>query len=334
MTTRLPRPRCVRATTASPSRRSSRCAYGRRADSIASAIAVSSPETEAMSTSRRVSSRLGRVEIEVGHRASLRSARADTLGGMTTAWGHGLATTATSTGTVLDTWFPSPRLGAPPAGGDVRRPGGARAVGGRGRPPRGHHRPRHAGHRPGCCARVHSGRLPPTAPAEPPARRPEHDQPRRDLRPPSDRGVDDGRPDAPRGVRPPPPGPAASRDLGARHRQVPATARLRHTRPGADRGRVAGAARRAPRAGHDGDARGLRQLQRGHSRHLHGRGPDLPGRRGRRRLGCRGRRIHHGHPVGRRDAARQSSADAPCSERTPASASRSATTRSSRRAST
>lgn len=34
---------------------------------------------------------------------------------MTTAWGHGLATIAAD-GTVLDTWFPSPALGAPPAG--------------------------------------------------------------------------------------------------------------------------------------------------------------------------------------------------------------------------
>ena len=40
---------------------------------------------------------------------------------MTAAWGHGLATTATSgvgAGTVLDTWFPAPRLGALPAGVD------------------------------------------------------------------------------------------------------------------------------------------------------------------------------------------------------------------------
>jgi 2,3,4,5-tetrahydropyridine-2-carboxylate N-succinyltransferase len=40
---------------------------------------------------------------------------------MTAAWGHGLATTATSgagAGTVLDTWFPAPRLGPLPAGVD------------------------------------------------------------------------------------------------------------------------------------------------------------------------------------------------------------------------
>src|SRR6478735_6238070 len=37
---------------------------------------------------------------------------------MTTAWGHGLATIAAD-GTVLDTWFPSPALGAPPAEAEV-----------------------------------------------------------------------------------------------------------------------------------------------------------------------------------------------------------------------
>lgn len=37
---------------------------------------------------------------------------------MTTAWGHGLATTAAD-GTVLDTWFPSPALGSAPATADV-----------------------------------------------------------------------------------------------------------------------------------------------------------------------------------------------------------------------
>ncbi len=41
---------------------------------------------------------------------------------MTAAWGHGLATTATSaagSGTVLDTWFPAPRLGGAPNGGAI-----------------------------------------------------------------------------------------------------------------------------------------------------------------------------------------------------------------------
>ncbi len=35
----------------------------------------------------------------------------------TGAWGHGLATIVESTGTVLDTWFPSPALGAPDGSG-------------------------------------------------------------------------------------------------------------------------------------------------------------------------------------------------------------------------
>ena len=40
---------------------------------------------------------------------------------MTAAWGHGLATTATSgagAGTVLDTWFPTPKLGSRPSAVD------------------------------------------------------------------------------------------------------------------------------------------------------------------------------------------------------------------------
>ena len=42
--------------------------------------------------------------------------------------------------------------------------------------------------------------------------------------------------------------------------------------------------RRPPGRGHDGDARGLRELQRRHARALDGRGPDLRGRGRRRRL--------------------------------------------------
>ena len=52
--------------------------------------------------------------------------------------------------------------------------------------------------------------------------------------------------------------------------------------------------------GHHGDARGLRELQRGHARHEHGRGPDLGGRRRRRRLRRRRRRVDHGHAQRRR----------------------------------
>ncbi|CAB4580049.1 MAG: 2,3,4,5-tetrahydropyridine-2,6-dicarboxylate N-succinyltransferase [Actinobacteria bacterium] len=36
----------------------------------------------------------------------------------TTAWGYGIATIDTATNTVLDTWFPDPQLGAPPANFD------------------------------------------------------------------------------------------------------------------------------------------------------------------------------------------------------------------------
>ena len=38
--------------------------------------------------------------------------------GASRAWGYGLATVATDTNTVLDTWFPDPNLGEPPAGFD------------------------------------------------------------------------------------------------------------------------------------------------------------------------------------------------------------------------
>jgi 2,3,4,5-tetrahydropyridine-2-carboxylate N-succinyltransferase len=36
-----------------------------------------------------------------------------------TAWGYGIATIATATNTVLDTWFPSPQLGSPPENFDA-----------------------------------------------------------------------------------------------------------------------------------------------------------------------------------------------------------------------
>ena len=91
----------------------------------------------------------------------------------------------------------------------------------------------------------------------------------------------------------------------------------------ADRRRRPRAARRAPGRGHDGHARGLRQLQRRHARRLHGRGADLGRRRGRRRLRRRRRRLDHGHAVRRRQRGRSRSASAACSARTPASASRS-----------
>ena len=66
-----------------------------------------------------------------------------------------------------------------------------------------------------------------------------------------------------------------------RRRQVPADGRLRHPLGRPDRRRRPGAAGRAPGRGHDGHARGLRQLQRRHARAVDGRGPDQ--RRRRRR---------------------------------------------------
>src|SRR6185369_5003680 len=56
----------------------------------------------------------GQAGIGDGHTASL-----STLGGMTSrsAWGYGLTTVARD-GTVLDTWFPAPHLGAFPATSD------------------------------------------------------------------------------------------------------------------------------------------------------------------------------------------------------------------------
>ena len=86
--------------------------------------------------------------------------------------------------------------------------------------------------------------------------------------------------------------------------------------------------------GHDRDARGLRQLQRRHAGRLDGRGPDQRRRRRRGRLRRRRRRIDHGHAVRRRQGGHLRRSSAACSARTPASASRWATTASSRPAAT
>ena len=79
------------------------------------------------------------------------------------------------------------------------------------------------------------------------------------------------------------PGPAAQPRPGHRVRggQVPPDGRLRRPERRPDRRRRPRPAGRAPGRGHHRDARGLRQLQRGHARHVHGRGPHLGG--GRRR---------------------------------------------------
>ena len=114
-----------------------------------------------------------------------------------------------------------------------------------------------------------------------------------------------------------------------RRRQVPADGRLRAADRRAHRRCRPGAARRAPGRRHDGHARGLRQLQRRHARHVDGRGPHQRRRRRRRRLRRRRRRIDHGHAVRWRHRG-DPVGGAACSAPTPASASPSATTASSR----
>src|SRR3954470_11374977 len=123
ITARLERPREVRATTASPSRSTSRCGSARSAASTASAMAASSPETDSRSTSRRVSSTAGRARSSTAGEGTVTAYGLPRRypESMTAAWGHGLATTATSgagAGTVLDTWFPAPKLGERPGSVD------------------------------------------------------------------------------------------------------------------------------------------------------------------------------------------------------------------------
>ena len=128
---------------------------------------------------------------------------------------------------------------------------------------------------------------------------------------------------------------AARRHPGGGRRQVPAPARLRDARrASASPTRRASASARTSRPARRSCTKGFVNFNAGHARLVHGRGPDLAGRRGGRRLRHRRRRIHHGHAVGRRHAPRRRSASARCSARTRASASRSATTRSSRPGST
>ena len=112
-----------------------------------------------------------------------------------------------------------------------------------------------------------------------------------------------------------------------RRRQVPAHDRLRRAVRRAHRRRRPRPPRRAPRRGHDGDARGLLQLQRRHARSLDGRRPDQRRRRHRRRHRRRRLGLDHGHAVGRRhrrDLARRPrsrAATARPSRATPATAS-------------
>ena len=197
--------------------------------------------------------------------------------------------------------LPRPRAGLRP-----RRPSPPVWLAGRrGRRPRGPDRAGADGHRPGRGAGRHRRRVPATAPAQPPSRPAPHDQPRRHLRVVAERGLDLRR--SVRGCRlRGGQDPAAGRARGGdrvRGRQVPADGRLRAADRGPDRRRGPGPPRGAPGRRHHRDARGLRQLQRRHPRHLDGGGADLG--RGDRRPGLRHRRwrLDHGHPVRRRQAA-------------------------------
>ncbi len=231
----------------------------------------------------------------------------------TGARGAGLATVVSGAagpgGTVLDTWFPAPELvpasqasgtarlslaeAAEALGPDVARaarPG--RGPGGRGR--RGPHHHRQPGRAPGRRARRVPAAAPAVRPPDPPARL----QPGRRLRDAGQRGVDQPRAVPGPGLRGHPAAAAPPRPgRRVRRGQVPPDGGLRAAGRGADRGRGPGPAGRPPGRGDHGHARGLRQLQRGHPRHVHGGRPDL-GRRGRRGRLRRGRRrVDHGHPV-------------------------------------
>ena len=250
--------------------------------------------------------------------------------------GYGLAT-VTEDGQTLDTWYPEPALGEPPAdaGPHACRSGC----------PRSRARTRSA-----ACARPSSARsidldAPPADAADAYLRlhllshrlvAPARPQPRRHLRRARQRRVDRPRARA-RSRASSGPGcacGAAAAGAGVRRRQVPADDRLRGAVRGADRRRRPRAAGRAPGARDDGHARGVRQLQRRHARHLDDRGPGVGGR-GRRRRVRRRRRARRSWarcPAAAPTSSR--SAGGASSGRTRASASASATTASSRRAAT
>ena len=288
--TRSERPRSVRATTTLPSRITSRWPYGRSAASTASAIARSSPLTDAMSIRARssVDGSPARSSRSVGarrHRFGLRrdgslptpgSARRMTSpppAPTRSACGWGLAAVhgppASSTPTSPDPgWAPpdrTPRRPSSPSavGEDELRRGPDRAV--RSASTWTRRRPTPPTPTCGCTcsatgwsspARINLdgifGVLPNVVWTS---------------AGPCAGGRLRGRPD-------PAPGPARAGDR-VRGRQVPPDGRLRaaHGRP--DRRCGPGPARRAPGRGHHRDARGLRQLQRRHAGHVDGRGPDL-----------------------------------------------------------
>ncbi len=180
------------------------------------------------------------------------------------AWGRGLATIAAD-GTVLDTWYPDLGLGdsVEPLGGD-RSP--------RCRTPRRRARSRRACgravDRPRRPAGVGRRRVPAPAPAVEPAVQAAHDQPRRRVRVAHQRRLDQPRARRRRSGRCRALAAAQRRRRAhrSRSRQVPADDRLRGSDRRAHRRRRSRAPRRPPGLGHDRDARGVRQLQRGHAR--------------------------------------------------------------------
>ena len=142
-------------------------------------------------------------------------------------------------------------------------------------PWRAHGRGRRGARRPPSGAHRAARRLPAPAPALAPAGAAARDHPRRGLRAAQQRRLDDAGPVDPAELAaarlrvPRRPDPAR----GPRRRQVPAHDRLRGADRGADRRRRPRPPRRAPRGGHDRDARGLRELQRRDARRVDGRGP-------------------------------------------------------------
>ena len=118
-------------------------------------------------------------------------------------------------------------------------------------------------------------------------------EPRGRVRPADQRGLDQRRPVRARGLRERARSAAqpGRRGARARGRQVPAHDRLRDPERRAHRRRRPRAPRRLPGRRHHGHARGLRQLQRGHTRQVDGRGAHQRRRHGRRRQRHRRRRV-------------------------------------------
>ena len=243
-----------------------------------------------------------------------------------------------TTGTVLDTWFPSPALGERRAGEPVRAPADLESLVGQGRPRRGiRARGRARRHRPRRAAGRRRRRLPAPAPALAPPRAAQHHQPRRHLRGAPQRRVDQRTARAPSRASSDPAAPAraAAPVAGLRRRQVPADDRLRRARPACASPTPTGCGS-APTSppGTTVMHEGFCNFNAGTLGTSMVEGRIVPGRRRRRRLRHRRRRLDHGHPLRRRHGARRASASAACSAPTPASASRSATTASSRPGST